>query len=813
MDTVDKKWMFFVVAATAGVLSLLFTAILNRSRSPKILATLIFLLSLFILGENTLRADTVEYKLTIAQETVSFTGKERPAMTINGNIPGPTLRFHVGDSAVIHVHNAMNVNTSIHWHGILLPNGQDGVPYLTYPPIAPGSTFTYRFMIRHAGTYWYHSHSGLQEQQGIYGSIAIETENRIYEEVRDEVVLLSDWSDENPHEIMRKLKRGSEWYAVKKNSAQSVLGAYRAGKVGSFFQRELSRMPAMDISDVAYDRFLANGKSSYKIHASPGETLRLRIINGSATTYFLLEFAGGPMKIIAADGIDVRPFEEQRFLIGVAETYDVLIRVPQNGSYELRATAHDGSGHASVWIGEGEPNAAPDIPKPDLYAAMGEVTLRSLFALTPEGSMGMTTGDVEAGKFDRPGMNMQGHSGVAMNHGKMPMGMPMSHKNQTGHNISMPVDEMAHDPDLMPMPMAHQSTDHGTKDQDEGTGRKSPENMHDGHQMGAVETVVDGKDPRRPWPIYEKLRALEPTVFPPEQSRQVIRLTLDGDMDRYVWYFNNKALHEQDKVTIRKGQVARFVMINRTMMHHPIHLHGHFFRVINGQGDYSPLKHTVNVAPMSTSVIEFDANDAGDWFFHCHLLYHMHSGMARILHYESFKPDAEVSSIRHKLLEDPIYFWGEATAMSHMTEGSLVLSNTRNILTADWQAGWQDVEDTDYEIDLTWDYSFNRYASVFAGAEITNEELGDRGIFGGRYLLPLLIQTTGWVDTEGELRLSLSKELPLTSRLSAFGEIEYDTATKWECQAGAIFLIDKRFSIMASYHTEFGIGAGLVIRF
>jgi CopA family copper-resistance protein len=779
----------------------------------KRIASILFLVALFFAGENTLHAGVVEYNLTIASGTVNFTGNERPAMTINGSIPGPTLRFHVGDVAVIHVHNTMNVSTSIHWHGILLPNNQDGVPYLTYAPIAPGTTFTYRFTIRHSGTYWYHSHSGLQEQQGVYGSIAIETENKIYKKIRDEVIVLSDWSDENPHEIMRTLKRGSEWYAAKKGSAQSVLGAAKAGKVGSFFQRELIRMPPMDISDVAYDKFLANGQASSQIHAKPGEMLRLRIVDGSATTYFFLEFAGGPMKIISADGIDVRPFEEQRFLIGVAETYDVLIRVPPNGRYELRATAHDGSGHTSIWIGEGEPNAAPDIPKPDLYATMGQVTLRSLFALTPEGSMAMTTGNVEAGKFDQPGMNMSGHGGASMHHDNMQMGMQMSQKSQTMHNKKMPADKMAHGDNLMSMPMAHPLTSHGAKDQDKNTEQNSSENMQGSHQMGAVGTAVDGIDSSRPWPVYEKIRSLEPTAFPPEKPRQVIRLTLDGDMDRYVWYFNNKALHEQDKITIQKGQVARFIIINRTMMHHPVHLHGHFFRVINGQGDHAPLKHTVDVAPMSTCVIEFDANDEGDWFFHCHLLYHMHSGMARIVHYESFEPEAEVLSIRHKLLEDPMYSWGEVTAMSHMTEGALVASNTRNIFVADWQIGWQDVEKTDYEIDLTWDYSFNQYSSVFAGAEISNGELDNRGIFGGRYMLPLLIHTTGWVDTEGEFRFSLSKKLPLTSRLSVFGDVEYDTATQWECQAGAIFLIEKRFSIIAGYHTEFGIGAGIRIRF
>ncbi|MBT4510680.1 MAG: multicopper oxidase domain-containing protein, partial [Chloroflexi bacterium] len=402
-----------------------------------------------LLKSGEICAETVECQLTIEHGTVNFTGKKRPAMTINGGIPGPTLRFREGDQAVIHVHNKMDVATSVHWHGILLPNDQDGVPYLTYPPIAPNATFTYRFPIMHAGTYWYHSHSGLQEQQGVYGSIAIEPKVDRYCGIRDEVILLSDWSDENPHEIMRTLKRGSEWYAVKKGSSQSVFGAAKAGVLGNFFKRELTRMPPMDIADVAYDRFLANGQSEAHINAKPGQRLRLRLIDGSATTYFFVEFAGGPMKIISSDGIDVQPFNEDRFLIAVAETYDLLVTVPQDGSYELRATAHDGSGHTTVWIGQGQKHPAPDVPKPDLYALMGGVTLRSVMALPPADSMGMPDWKIDAGMFDQPGMNMDDMDMGGMDHGQSEhdMARPMKMEGNTyphaGMNMEMTSDNSA----------------------------------------------------------------------------------------------------------------------------------------------------------------------------------------------------------------------------------------------------------------------------------------------------------------------------------------------------------------------------------
>jgi len=246
------------------------------------------------------QAATVEYDLSIAQQEVNITGKSARGMTINGAIPGPTLRFKEGDIARIHVHNRMSVETSIHWHGVLVPPDMDGVPYVSFPPIKPGSTYTYEFPIRQSGTYWYHSHTSLQEQSGVYGSIVIEPRQKGPQADREHVVLFSDWTDENPYEVLRTLKRGSEWYALEKGSGQSILGAARLGMLGKYFKRELQRMPPMDISDVAYDRFFANGEPETSLSAEPGETVRLRIIDGSATTYFHLEFAGGPMTIVVS---------------------------------------------------------------------------------------------------------------------------------------------------------------------------------------------------------------------------------------------------------------------------------------------------------------------------------------------------------------------------------------------------------------------------------------------------------------------------------------------------------------------------------
>ncbi|MFH1743064.1 MAG: multicopper oxidase domain-containing protein [bacterium] len=323
-------------------------------------------------------------------------------------------------------------------------------------------------------------------------------------------------------------------------------------------------------------------------------------------------------------------------------------------------------------------------------------------------------------------------------------------------------------------------------------------------------------DSNRPWPPYAKLRATRPTAFSNDTPVREIRLTLDGDMERYVWFLNNKPLSESDAIRIREGEVARFIMINRTMMHHPMHLHGHFFRVINGQGDYAPLKHTVDVAPMSTTVIEFDANEVGDWFFHCHLLYHMKSGMARVVHYEGFTPEPQVAALRPNLYKDSWYFWGHADVLSNMTEGLLTLSNTRNILTAEWEVGWQNVDDTEWETLFTWDRYINRFFSGFAGADLlgAGNDLEDtRAVFGIRYLLPLNLESRLWVDSGGGARFNLGKFFKLTPRLTLFGEAQYDTHDMWEGHAGLSYTVHKYLSLVGQWHSDYGFGIGLQIRF
>lgn len=684
----------------------------------KLLPILVIFGILTTAGRST--AETVEYDLEIAEQHWSPTESLRPvrALAINGDIPGPTLRFKEGDLARIRVHNRLlKEETSIHWHGLLLPNAQDGVPHVTTPPIAPGTTHTFEFELRHAGTYWYHSHTGLQEQRGVYGSIVVEPRGGDRERVdHDEVVVLSDWTLEEPEEVMRTLMSGNDWYEFKKGSTQSLLGAAKAGEWDAFWDREKSRMPAMDISDVAYDAFLANGRQTYQSSAANGRKVRLRFINAAASTYFYLQSATGPLTIVAADGPSVKPILANRLLIGMAETYDVLVSVPASGRWELRATAQDGSGHASIWLGTGEDHPAPAIPRPNLYS-------------------------------------MDDHLMAALE------------------------DE---------------ETDLPTSD---------------GEALAA--------EPERPLPPYARLRSVSPTRLDAALPRRTIELRLTGDMERYVWSFNGKTAAEDGVIKIRRGEVLRLELINDTMMHHPLHLHGHFFRVVDSRNlSDAPLKHTIDLPPMGKRTIEFEANESGDWLFHCHLLYHMHMGMARVFSYEEQGPNHVPDLGEHD--EDPLYFFASGSLQSHMSMGIASLMNAKNDYFATWDLGWESLEfdHLDYEIDLGWRRYFNPNFSTVAGARLTNDHDAENRAFAGiEYRLPYLVESFLQVDSEGDFRIGLGKSLQITPRLSAFGEAEFDTNTEWEWSAGVQYLLSKDLSLISEYHSEHGIGGGISFRF
>lgn len=660
-----------------------------------------------LVSETAIYAKEVSYQLTISEKIIQPTGKKVKAIAVNDSIPAPTLRFKVGDTAVIKVSNSLkNQQASIHWHGILLPNEEDGVPYLTTPPIEVGKDRVFRFPLTHPGTYWYHSHTGLQEQQGVYGSIVVEPIKKSNDADREYVIVLSDWTNENPKSVMKTLMRGSEYYAVKKGSAQSIWGAYKKGQLKSYFRRERSRMPSMDMSDVYYDQFWVNGKPKIQLDAAPGERIKLRFINAGASTYFYINSATGKMTVVAADGPKVIPTKISTLLMGMAETYDVVVTMPKHGAYEVRATAQDNSGHASIILGKGAVNLAKSPPKANLYT-MDEMV---------EGAM-------------------------------MSMG------------------------------------------------------IHEDSSMAQL---------ARPQAPYHKLRSPNKTNYKATLPRREIELRLTGDMKRYIWSFDNKTLKEQTSIKVKKGEVVRFKLVNDTMMHHPLHLHGHFFRIINQHGAYSPLKHTVDVPPMGQRTIEFLANEEKDWFFHCHLLYHMDAGMARVVSYKE-QGEGHEPSIDPKLL-NPIFFMGEGSIQNHMTMGTLMVMRGREDLYASWHYGLGDHKE--YEIDLAWKHYFNANISSIAGYRLTNERGSINRLFtGAEYRLPYLAYITATLDSEGAARLELEKELQITGRLTLTPTVEYDTNSEWDWNISADYLLTRDLSLTAGYDSSHGIGGGVKLRF
>ena len=695
-------------------------------------------------------ARITEYTLEIAEGRLSPAGKEVRALMINGSMPGPVLRFREGDVARIHVRNRLRTEeTSTHWHGLLVPNLEDGVPYLTTPPINPGESRTFEFLLKHSGTYWYHSHTGLQEQRGVYGAIVVEPKSSARARTdlpridREEVVVLSDWTNERATDVFRTLLRGSDWYAIRKGTAQSLLGAFRSGHVADYLKREKARLPAMDISDVAYDAFLANGHSRQQIPARPGETVRLRVINSAASTYFYLSSAAGPLTIIAADGMDVVPIRQHRLLIGMAETYDLLVTVPADSpaAWEVRATAQDGSGHASLFLGEGPEKLAPTAPPLTAYSM--DAALAAV------------------------------------------------------------LDQL-----------------------DESGERSDAEALAD-------ENV-------RPLPPYGRLKATSPTTLPSGAAVREITLKLTGDMTRYLWSINGRRIDEQSTVPVKRGEILRVVLVNNTMMHHPMHLHGHFFRLLMPDAvdpTFAPLKHTVDVPPMSRRVIEFYADEDRDWLFHCHLLYHMKAGMARIMSYPagqglrtaagstSAAPDSSDASPRSE--SAPVYrpslgehamphtyAWVDASIQSHLSTGRGTIQRGRDNLNLLWEAGGEWLARPEYEIDATAARYFNSRWTAFAGYRLTNVPDGhDALILGATYRLPYLVDFTATLQSNGDGRVALEKVFQLGTRLSLATRAEYDTAAKFSWSSTLSYTVSKRVSITTTHASDYGFGAGLGLRF
>ncbi len=774
-----------------------------------------------------------EYTLTIREEMVNKAGKEVMGMTVNGSIPGPTIEFTEGEYAVIYVKNEMSVETSVHWHGILLPNFMDGVPYLSTPPIEPGTTFKYEFPIKQSGTYWYHSHTMLQEQKGVFGSIVISPKVKSMEYDKDLVLMLSDWTNEKPMNVMRNLKRKNEWYQMKKGTSTALNKVIARGAFGAQLNFWKQRMEGADIADVYYPAFLINGKESMEYpEYKPGEKLRLRIINGSASSQFWLTFGGETPLLVSADGNDVVPVAHNKTFIAIAETYDFIVRVPQNGKIEFRAMAQDGSGTATAFIGNGQILPAEVVAKPDKIKMMQQMARMDM-------KMGAHALKFQPNKDERfemkeeYGMQMDGmkmdHSKMQMDDGKIQMkDDDMKMQMDDGKmKTDMPKDSMVNKKmDHSKMKMNHSKMKMNHSKMKGMKGMKMDDGPMADDQMAGMDMFSQYN--------YDYLKSIKKTSYDKNLPVKEILLNLTGNMQRYIWSLNGVPLSEADDIKIKSGEVTRMTFNNLTMMHHPMHLHGHFFRVINENGEYSPLKHTLNLPPMQQVTIEFhgnEGNEYGDWFFHCHVLYHMMSGMARVVTYETPRdPRLEKYPVKKLINEaDQYYTWAMVDAASHMTEFNLVSSNIRNQLNISAEYGWN----KNLETEVTYERYLHDYLRVFGGVNIENEmddsldEISTTAIAGIRFLLPYLFNLDVRVDSKLRPQISLSREIIIFPRTAIFGKYEYQANFGWvdklpagdnfakdvTWSAGAEYFLSRNFSLMASYDNRFGGGGGLSARF
>ena len=777
-----------------------------------------------------------EYTITLREATVNKAGKNVMGMTVNGTIPGPTLEFTEGEYAVIYVKNEMSEETSVHWHGLLLPNFYDGVPYLTTPPIEPRHTQKYEFPIKQSGTYWYHSHTMLQEQSGVYGSIVIHPKEQILEYDKELVLMLSDWTNEKPMNVLRNLKRGNEWYGIRKGTATPLNRVIKRGALGAQLNFWRQRMEGADIADVYYPAFLINGEESIEYpEFKPGEKVRLRIIDGGASTSFWMTFGGGDPLLVSADGLDVVPVKKNKTFIGIAETYDFIVTIPEKGKIEFRITAQDGSGTASAFLGTGDVLPAEIVPRPDKIGMMQKMAkmdmkmgahalkyrpkkderykMKEEYGMQMDKMQGMDMGNSEMKDDDMKNMDHSKMQGIEMKKDSIQQDM-MKDMKMDDMNMEIPKDTTSIDHTKMKGMAMNMQKD-----------TIKMETMA-GMKMEGMDLFAEYN--------YDYLKSPEKTTYDKNVPIKEILLNLTGNMNRYIWSMNGVPLSEADKIKISNKEVTRITFNNLTMMHHPMHLHGHFFRVLNENGEYSPLKHTVNVPPMQQVTIEFYGNNGdeyGDWFFHCHILYHMMGGMARVVSYDTPRDPRMNEFPISKIIEetDRWYSWGMVDAASHTTGFNLITSNIRNQFNASFEYGWN----KNLEGEFTYERYLHDYLRVFGGVNIENEtrksldEFKTTAVVGVRYLTPYLFALDARIDNELRPRVSLGRSIMLFPKLSVFGYYEYQidlgivndlpinkdfiSETVWS--AGAEYMLSRNFSLMGSYDNRYGAGGGLSVRF
>ena len=539
-----------------------------------------------------------EFDLFIGDSPVNFTGHPRVAQTINGGIPGPILRWREGDTVTLRVRNRLKETTSIHWHGILLPANMDGVPGLSFKGIEPDGQYVYQFKVRQNGTYWYHSHSGFQEQSGVYGPLVIDArEPEPFQYERDYVVMLTDWTDENPADVIRTLKKQSDYYNYNKRTVGDFIDDVASkGWGATVADRKMwagMKMNPTDLADVsgATYTYLMNGQApdmNWTGLFKPGERLRLRLINGSSMTYFDLRIPGLKMTVVAADGQYVQPVSVDELRIAVAETYDVIVE-PTAEVYTLFAQSMDRSGFARGTLAA----------RAGLSAPVPALDPRPLLTMDDMGMGGMDHGSMS----DMPGMD----------HSQM-QGMDHSQMQGMGDMAGMDHGAMAG-----MAPWSHPDTE-----------RDNP--LVDMQAMGVTAKLDDPgiglRNNGRKVLAYSDLRS----TFPDPDGRdpgRTIELHLTGHMEKFAWSFNGVKFSDAAPLLLKYGERLRIVLINDTMMTHPIHLHGMWSDLEDENGQFMVRKHTIDVPPGSRRSYRVTADALGRWAYHCHLLFHMEMGMFR----------------------------------------------------------------------------------------------------------------------------------------------------------------------------------------
>ncbi|KQS37176.1 copper oxidase [Pedobacter sp. Leaf194] len=721
---------------------------------------------------------TVRYDLYIADTTVTYGKKSKRAIAVNGQIPMPTLTFTQGDTALIYVHNNLDEETSLHWHGLFLPNKMDGVPFLTQMPIMPHTTYIYKFPIVQHGTHWYHSHSMLQEQIGMYGAFIMN--KRKEWDIPTIPLVLSEWTDMKPEEVHRSLKNATDWFAIQKGTTQSYGEAIKTGHFKTKVNNEWKRMTAMDVSDVYYDNFLINGKNqNEQPQFKAGDKVRLRIANGGASDYFWLNYSGGKITVVATDGNDVEPVEVDRLIIATSETYDVVVTIPENKKYEFLVTPEDRTSSASLWLGSGEKVFAQKLDRPKYFAGM---------------KMMNDMMDMQGNMIEMEGMKMQNQV-MDMNTVMYPEITGVENPKANNKKTDAPGMQMPNDKSMAGMNMADGNPDMVTLN-------------------------------------YNMLRDPKKTTLPKGPWKE-LKFDLTGNMNRYVWTLDNKTVSESDKILIKKGENVRIIMFNNSMMRHPMHLHGHDFRVVNGQGENAPMKNVLDIMPMERDTIEFAASEnGGDWFFHCHILYHMMSGMGRVFSYENSPPNPELPDTKlawKKLSADDRKYHPMASIglESNGSDGELMFSNTRYRLSTEWRVGLKSEHGIESETyfgryigRMQWlmpfvgfDYHYNRMNNERENnlfGQLSNQKNRKAAVIGAQYILPMLVTAEARLDSKGKLRFQLMREdVPLTSRL----RFNFMANTDREYMAGFRYIVTKYFSLSTHYDSDMGYGAGLTITY